>query len=390
MIRSALIGASFGFLSLPALAADLPVAPEPVDYVRICDAYGQRFFVLPGTDTCLRISGRVRADYRVEKFGDVGSNWDDKTDNGIRFRARGYYRLDARTQTEYGLLRAYNSIYFTNTSGSSLDTTIEYAYIQFGGFTFGRVQSFFDFWTGYSFDAQTETYSDTEANLAAYTAAFGNGLSASLSLEAKENRLSALIAPTTVSGAVDGNGGQTFPDLVGSIALDQSWGSAQLMGALRHVRFADPAAKGQLGWAIGAGVEIDGAVLNDGLQFVIQGSYTDGASGYGTTAWESRITDAIFDGTTTKTTKTWNIFGGISQEIADVELVVEAGYHDADALGTDYDFTQWDITTGAIWTPISGVDIGAEVQYRNLDFSASSGLTSGDQYRATFRVQRSF
>ena len=43
-----------------AQAADLPTA-EPVEYVRICDAFGTGFFYIPGTDTCLRISGRVRA-----------------------------------------------------------------------------------------------------------------------------------------------------------------------------------------------------------------------------------------------------------------------------------------------------------------------------------------
>ena len=44
-----------------AQAADLPVA-EPVEYVRICDAFGTGFYYIPGTDTCLRISGRVRVE----------------------------------------------------------------------------------------------------------------------------------------------------------------------------------------------------------------------------------------------------------------------------------------------------------------------------------------
>src|SRR3712207_8161153 len=34
------------------------------EYVRVCSTYGAGFFYVPGTDSCLRISGRLRADYR--------------------------------------------------------------------------------------------------------------------------------------------------------------------------------------------------------------------------------------------------------------------------------------------------------------------------------------
>ncbi len=51
-----------------AQAADLPTA-EPVEYVRICDAFGTGYFYIPGTDTCLRIGGRVRAErIAIETF----------------------------------------------------------------------------------------------------------------------------------------------------------------------------------------------------------------------------------------------------------------------------------------------------------------------------------
>ena len=44
-----------------AQAADLPMA-EPVDYVRICDAFGTGFYYIPGTETCLKVGGRVRVE----------------------------------------------------------------------------------------------------------------------------------------------------------------------------------------------------------------------------------------------------------------------------------------------------------------------------------------
>ena len=44
-----------------AQAADLSVA-EPVDYVKVCDAFGAGYWYIPGSDTCLKIGGHVRFD----------------------------------------------------------------------------------------------------------------------------------------------------------------------------------------------------------------------------------------------------------------------------------------------------------------------------------------
>ena len=47
-----------------AQAADAIVAaaPEPMDYVKVCDAFGKGYFYIPGTETCLKINGFVRYD----------------------------------------------------------------------------------------------------------------------------------------------------------------------------------------------------------------------------------------------------------------------------------------------------------------------------------------
>ena len=48
-----------------ARAADLPAfQAAPIEYVRICDAYGAGFFYIPGTDTCLRVGGLALAELR--------------------------------------------------------------------------------------------------------------------------------------------------------------------------------------------------------------------------------------------------------------------------------------------------------------------------------------
>ena len=54
-----------------AQAADLPTRKAaPVQYVKICDAYGAGFFYIPGTDTCLRVGGLVLADLSVSNTPD--------------------------------------------------------------------------------------------------------------------------------------------------------------------------------------------------------------------------------------------------------------------------------------------------------------------------------
>ncbi|MTH94812.1 porin, partial [Roseibium sp. RKSG952] len=48
-LKSLMLGAAAtAAAATGAQAADLPVAPEPIDYVRVCDAYGARFYYIPG------------------------------------------------------------------------------------------------------------------------------------------------------------------------------------------------------------------------------------------------------------------------------------------------------------------------------------------------------
>src|ERR1700755_2784296 len=45
-----------------AQAADLPVKAKAVEYVKVCSVYGEGFFYIPGTDTCIKLGGMVRWD----------------------------------------------------------------------------------------------------------------------------------------------------------------------------------------------------------------------------------------------------------------------------------------------------------------------------------------
>jgi hypothetical protein len=182
-IRTLVLG-SVAITSSGVQAADLPVAKAaPVEYVRICSTHGAGFFYVPGTETCLRVGGHVRAEYLYLEPS-------DRAQDTIGFLARGRINLDARTATPYGLLRTYIRMEMTWTTGaygfSSTSPEISQAFVQFGGLTAGRAVSFFsspDLPAPNFGDLRFDDPANAEVNLFAYTFSFGNGFSATLSFE---------------------------------------------------------------------------------------------------------------------------------------------------------------------------------------------------------------
>src|SRR3954468_24269018 len=70
--KSLLLGTAAGLLAVGgAQAADMPVKAAPVNYVKICSLYGDGFYYIPGTDTCLKLGGylRVQAEYNAGAGG---------------------------------------------------------------------------------------------------------------------------------------------------------------------------------------------------------------------------------------------------------------------------------------------------------------------------------
>src|SRR6201991_4944130 len=67
MVKSLLLGSAAGLVAVAgAQAADLPVKAKPVEYVKVCSIYGAGFFYIPGTDTCIKIGGWIRAEYAFQ------------------------------------------------------------------------------------------------------------------------------------------------------------------------------------------------------------------------------------------------------------------------------------------------------------------------------------
>src|SRR4029078_9194991 len=62
MVKSLLLGSAAGIVAVAgAQAADYPVKAAAVQYVKICNLYGDGFYYLPGTNICVKIGGYARA-----------------------------------------------------------------------------------------------------------------------------------------------------------------------------------------------------------------------------------------------------------------------------------------------------------------------------------------
>ena len=223
MVKSLLLGSAAGVVAVAgAQAADLPVKAKAVEYVKICSLYGKGFYYIPGSDVCLSITGFTRFQIYAFQGGDAtgtsttspnapggstfgygvysntsgpftGSNGDNVRagkNNDLTYRTRVMLTVDARQQTGYGTLRSVITTGFTNdvVGGGTAGTSI-YAnrgFIQLAGFTFGKAVSFYDFYSSPAYTYFGVPSSDTGDGgqmVAAFTAQFGGGVSASISLE---------------------------------------------------------------------------------------------------------------------------------------------------------------------------------------------------------------
>ena len=262
------------------------------------------------------------------------------------FRSTGRLNLDARTQTAYGTLRAFVRYEIARRTGQFHSGTairqgnaepaigvdffgqaqhqivLDKAFIQFAGVTAGRATSFFDFyandlgWFGIGGGSDRAS-----TNLLAYTASFGSGWSATLSLEDPVERrypvvtnvgAAALVAGGTLfSGAaapiqifnpitglpinsafVGQQQRNAMPDIVAAVRVDQPWGSAQLSGIIHQIStigatipagntFAGANFTGfrpdtEYGYGVQAGVKINLPMIAPGDLLYLQAVYARG------------------------------------------------------------------------------------------------------------------
>ncbi|MFG1347761.1 porin [Xanthobacter autotrophicus DSM 431] len=442
-----------GVISGSACAADLPVKAKSVEYLKVCAAYGAGYFYIPGTDTCIKIGGLARFDAYVNAVGTFipeivspsaatafngpgvgvfGYPFRDDDDPQYLTRARLVTEFDARTQTDYGTLRSYVRFgaEWNSQAGAGLGAGsalyFERAFIQFSGFTFGYTQSFFDPGLDYMMTVPfTGSYNWT--TLAAYTAQFGGGLSATLSVEDAANRTTGVQltgstaqpvfnvnAATTGLSYTNFQAGQQVPDLVANIRLDQTWGAAQLSGALHQVAATSPlyagfvpgvASSDKWGWAVGAHVEVKLPMISAGDSVFVQASYEQGGANFlglsGAGQARSVAVGALdlqqVGGVLTTSGAFYNIADAVATNLfGDYSLTsgwaLQAQYRhfwtpglrSSFSLGyvsyqvpqnivAAFDFNLYQAVFNTIWSPVKNIDIGFEVLYTKVDGSVPLG-----------------
>src|SRR5258708_35733029 len=116
--KSLILGASAVVITVSgAQAADFPVKAKAVEYVKICSLYGNGFYYIPGTDTCIKIGGAIRLDTTFNggtydtpfwQGGAGGNNLYTKDYYSTRCRVK--LTTDTRTATEYRVVRTYSKL----------------------------------------------------------------------------------------------------------------------------------------------------------------------------------------------------------------------------------------------------------------------------------------
>src|SRR3954471_17208101 len=237
MVKSLLLGTAAGLIAVGgAQAADLPVKAKAGEYVKICTLYGAGFYYIPGSDTCIKLGGYLRAEVALNAGGNFNGQYsnvfaaNNRLTNYYSMRAREDLNICTRTATEYGVVRTYFDAVFTWTTGNYVGTGsatggtqysgtlglnaagtgligstsgavngtdgttsggalgVYYAFIQFAGFTMGKAVSQFDApWTNYPGNITDNLVGGsgtvTGVNQFTYTADFGQGVTASFSAE---------------------------------------------------------------------------------------------------------------------------------------------------------------------------------------------------------------
>jgi len=183
MMKSLFLGASAALvMGSSAYAADAIVAaePEPMDYVRVCDAFGTGYFFIPGTDTCLKIGGKVRTE------GEWHDAYNPTAKVGTLWHERMELNIDTASDTEFGALKTNTILRWEWNEGGDTTTKLLFANISLGGFTVGKLDSQYNLYVGYAGNVANDDViydGPYELNQLTYKYDTGNGLSAVISLE---------------------------------------------------------------------------------------------------------------------------------------------------------------------------------------------------------------
>ena len=312
-----------------AFAADAIVAaePEPMEYVRVCDAFGTGYFYIPGTETCLKIGGYIRfqTDFGPNKSGT--SDWNTFT--------RAQLEFEAKNDTEFGTLSSLVALR-TNArdSSGSVDnkTFLDQGYIEIAGLRVGMQYSWWD--DDLSGETDVIASNETRHNAIRYqyeTDAFKAGIAVEELEDAYNTKPGEGPNNVGITGQVSGTVGIVTAYLLGGYDTDTE------EGAVRAIIYAD-LGPGQLGiygayasganyyyeeseWTVGAQYELkinDKFSITPGAQYFSKIDLSSTGNGFtGGDAWIGGVTVdyKITDGLKTKVSVQYQDEEGSDDEV---------------------------------------------------------------------------
>jgi hypothetical protein len=398
-IKSLLLGSAAAMVAATgAKAADAIVVaePEPVEYVRVCDAYGAGFFYIPGTETCLSINGYVWFQVAGSSANDFGPTVNL---GGGLFYGSGNYpvwgsririNFDSRSDTEWGTLRGFIRLQadwnaqnqtagtlaltsplglppinltvpgVTTLFGTDGGVYVDQAWIELGGLRMGYSDSIFNYttvggvsnWGSHSWGGMAYAYQQRQ--FISYSFTGGNGIHATIALED------------------DGNA-NWMPDVVGVIGMNQGWGGVWAKiaydedihsnGAIlpTNIMPLNPwsgiaGMTGNDGWAASVGMQFNMPNM-PGSNLRLIGFYADSANAYSTGA-------------------EWSLLASYRHQFSSsLAASVAAQYFSNTDFAVPGSPDRWQAELSVVWFPVTNFEVRGELTYNKPQ--GVDGTTSG-------------
>lgn len=339
-------------------AEKISVTAHPAAYMRVCSIYGERYFAIPGTETCLLFSGEIGAEYISTLSHD--DDGEGTHESGVSAQIE----LVAAGETEVGTL-ASRLLFdvvgvestdkldeFSSSEGFERDTGLQAATISLAEFHAGFDADDGGAWNRYSgggyYDAILDgLYSFHTALFVEYNGSIGDiSFAAGLQDSAFSGAPGAPDPYAALAWSSD-------PLTLGfAVVYDQNGGSSATGG------------DGAMAWRIRGDVDLDSTV--PGLGFAAWYESDDGKTDY-------------IKG------HTWGVTGkvGLTNSIS-----LYAGYSSYDGMRTasGFDSTNW--TAGLLWAVADGLEAQAEYSVTTFGNEILSGSSNFGAFAMS--ITRSF
>ncbi|MCB5203407.1 porin [Neorhizobium sp. T786] len=225
-IKSLLLGSAAALAAVSgAQAADAIIAaePEPMEYVRVCDAFGTGYFYIPGTETCLKVGGYIRFEVNFGEDISGSSDWDAFT--------RGRLEVISKSDTELGELTGFIAIHGEgqNQVTGEDDFYMDEAYLQLGGFKAGN---YLNWWDANDLPGELDDLGSNRLNSIAYIYT-GDAFTAGIQLdEIQESDIPGSDNELGLEAVIQASVGPVGAELLGSYDFGVEEGAIRAIGSL--------------------------------------------------------------------------------------------------------------------------------------------------------------